>query len=259
MVFPPSPIVEPLSGPAPRRGTRATKHTTRGSPRLFCFLSAETLLKRETVPFFYLRMTPTKSLDVPLTPSPPPRFTCTVSHDPPHHHQEYLRSLQRVMIRFHLEAFTGEYAGDVAIELYRECDCTLLALICTTCSGGHKDGVKCGDFDGRDPGQKRCARVHPDYHGVLKSDDVGVFIGASQKVWYSAFADWGESGGWRLEDTVNTRTAVCPDFVASLLEKGGGGDTTPRSEVKREHAGRGLRTVVDINAMLACLPSPTQA
>ncbi|CAN0056547.1 unnamed protein product [Ascophyllum nodosum] len=94
---------------------------------------------------------------------------------------EYLRSLQRVMIRFHLEAFTGEYAGDVAIELYRECDCTLLALICTTCSGGHKDGVKCGDFDGRDPGQKRCARVHPDYHGVLKSDDVGVFIGASQK------------------------------------------------------------------------------
>ena len=119
--------------------------------------------------------------------------------------------------------------------------------------------MKCGDFGGRDPVQKRCARVHPDYHGVLKSDDVGVFIGASQKVWYSAFADLGESGGWRLEDTIHTRTAVCPDFVALFFRRRELMDTTPRSEAKRERASRGLRTVVENNAMLACLPSPGRA
>lgn len=47
--------------------------------------------------------------------------------------QEYLRSLRRVPIRFHLDAFVGEYVGDVAIELHEMCNCTLFALICTTC------------------------------------------------------------------------------------------------------------------------------
>lgn len=82
--------------------------------------------------------------------------------------------------------------GDVALELYRECKCVLLALICTTCSGSHEGGsMTCGsiggddgvdDSSGSDSRGPRCARVHPDYHTVLRNDDVGVFIGASQKV-----------------------------------------------------------------------------
>lgn len=47
--------------------------------------------------------------------------------------QEYLRSLERVMVRFHLDAFAGEFLGDTAIELFENCGCTLFALICTTC------------------------------------------------------------------------------------------------------------------------------
>lgn len=45
--------------------------------------------------------------------------------------QEYLRSLQRVTTRFRLDAFAGEAVGDVTIELYENCSCTLFALIGT--------------------------------------------------------------------------------------------------------------------------------
>eukprot|EP00903_Cladosiphon_okamuranus_P015886 g14672.t1 len=90
---------------------------------------------------------------------------------------EYLRSLQRVMVRFHLDAFVGELVGDVAIELFENCGCTLFALICTTGSGVHESETQCG---GR-KGERTCVRVHPDYSSVVESDDVGVFIGANNK------------------------------------------------------------------------------
>lgn len=118
----------------------------------------------------------------PNRPPPTPPFNTRLPT------KEYLRSLQRVMIRFHLEAFSGEYVGDVALELYRECECVLFVLICTTCSGGQEgDSMRCGsmegdDSSGSDSQGSRCARVHPDYHTVLRRNDVGVFIGASQKV-----------------------------------------------------------------------------
>lgn len=44
-----------------------------------------------------------------------------------------MKSLRRVTMRFHLTAFAGEFVGDVAIELHEKCDCTLFALVCTTC------------------------------------------------------------------------------------------------------------------------------
>ena len=101
--------------------------------------------------------------------------------------QEYLRSLQRVIIRFHLDAFTGEHAGDVAVELHRECGCTLFALICTTASSspvsfsssGRRESGRKRDAHSR---EQRAARVHPDYGEVLRDDDVGVFIGANHMV-----------------------------------------------------------------------------
>lgn len=65
-----------------------------------------------------------------LLPPPHPTPGVNMNTHPP---QEYLRSLQRVTIRFHLDAFAGEFVGDVAIELFENCGCTLFALICTTC------------------------------------------------------------------------------------------------------------------------------
>lgn len=47
--------------------------------------------------------------------------------------QEYLRSLQRVTVRFHIDAFAGEFVGDAAVELFENCGCTLFALVCATC------------------------------------------------------------------------------------------------------------------------------
>lgn len=82
------------------------------------------------------------------------------------------------MIRFSLNAFSGERTGDMAVEVHQECECTLFALICNTCSGGHNNDCK----RGRGGRGHCCTRVHPDYDAVLRDGDVGVFIGATHKV-----------------------------------------------------------------------------
>lgn len=83
------------------------------------------------------------------------------------------------MIRFELKCFEGQKAGDVALELYKECECTLFALICTACSGSPEGGQECVADIGY--GLHICPRVHPDYCTLLRDDDVGVFIGATHK------------------------------------------------------------------------------
>ena len=101
-----------------------------------------------------------------------------------------------MIIRFHLDAFTGECAGDVAVELHRECGCTLFALIYTTAgspflsfsSSGGREGGQRLDSSSREQG---LARVHPDYGEVLGEDDVGVFIGANHMVGVGVWM-----GGW---------------------------------------------------------------
>lgn len=102
------------------------------------------------------------------------------------------------MIRFHLDAFTGEFAGDVAVELHRECGCTLFALICSSSSlsfssSGEREGDRRRDTSSREQG---FARVHPDYGEVLRDDDVGVFIGANHMVGAGGCGWVGRWMGW---------------------------------------------------------------
>lgn len=140
--------------------------------------------------------------------------------------QEYLRSLHRVLIRFHLgPAFSAERVGDVAMELYRECQCTLFALVTASASttvvgdsrsaydrastakltGKQEGGGKSGEMSRR---SRRRTRVHPAYATLVRKDDVGVFIGDDHKV---------PARGWRGRRGAETGRGAfvllnCPRF-----------------------------------------------
>lgn len=64
--------------------------------------------------------------------------------------------------------------GDVAIELHRECECTLMALIGVACSSGHEGGGHAG--------RAGITVMNPNYRTEVRDGDVGVFIGANRLV-----------------------------------------------------------------------------
>lgn len=85
------------------------------------------------------------------------------------------------------------------MELYRECQCTLFALVTATTStttasdsrsanGGAGTAESTGKRQGSGKGSglsrenRRRVRVHPAYATLVRKDDVGVFIGDNHKV-----------------------------------------------------------------------------